>query len=130
VDLTNGLKNRTLGELDRSVIDFQSNKFYEKILDVYNAGKSFKQSTLLHLFNIQLLELNNKKFFVPSAYVQPINKLYNILTVTYQTDKEKLSILENNTTASSLKTSYKRFSYSQLNEILGYLKKLLTYSSK
>ncbi|MEI8091725.1 MAG: hypothetical protein WCG98_05930 [bacterium] len=37
VDLTNGLQNRTLGELDRSVIDLQSNKFYEGIMDIINA---------------------------------------------------------------------------------------------
>jgi fumarate reductase subunit C len=37
VDLTNGLRNWTLGELDRSVIDFDNNKFYEKIIDIYEA---------------------------------------------------------------------------------------------
>ena len=37
VDLTNGLRRWTLGELDRSVIDFANNKFYDKILDIYSA---------------------------------------------------------------------------------------------
>ncbi|MEI7563378.1 MAG: hypothetical protein WCJ39_07165 [bacterium] len=59
VDLTNGLKNWTLGELDRSVIDFQSNKFYPGIIDVYNAAEKIENNTsnLLSVFNLQYLRI-------------------------------------------------------------------------
>jgi hypothetical protein len=60
VDLTNGLQNRTLGELDRSVIDLHSNKFYNGILDVLNAGEKIEKNSnnLLNLFGIRYLNLS------------------------------------------------------------------------
>ncbi|MEI6118390.1 MAG: hypothetical protein WCP92_04020 [bacterium] len=82
VDLTNGLKNRTLGELDRSVIDFTSNKFYDKILDIYNAGKPNQFTVLYSLFTIQRVTLNDKTFFVKSSYAKPVKDLYSF-TTTY-----------------------------------------------
>lgn len=59
VDLTSGLKFRTLGELDRSVIDFESNKFYEGIMEVYNAAEKIEKNTsnLLSVFNLQYLSI-------------------------------------------------------------------------
>ena len=59
VDLTYGLKFRTIGELDRSVIDFQSNKFYEGIMDVYNAAEKIEKNTsnLMSAFNLQYLSI-------------------------------------------------------------------------
>lgn len=59
VDLTSGLRFWTLGELDRSVIDFQSNKFYEGIMDVYKSAEKIEKNTsnLLSVFNLQYLSI-------------------------------------------------------------------------
>jgi hypothetical protein len=59
VDLTSRLKFRTLGELDRSVIDFQSNKFYEGIMDIYKSAEKIEKNTsnLLSIFNLQYLSI-------------------------------------------------------------------------
>lgn len=84
VDLTNGLKNWTLGELDRSVIDFQSHKFYDKILDVYQAGRPNETNMLYYLFNIKRVTINNKTYLIKSDYVKPIKDLY-LFTTTYVT---------------------------------------------
>ncbi len=82
VDLTNGLKNRTIGELDWSVIDFQSNKFYDKILDVYEAGKPNETNVLYYLFNVKRITLNDKTFLIKSDYAKPVKDLY-LFTTTY-----------------------------------------------
>lgn len=84
VDLTNGLKHWTLGELDRSVIDFQSNKFYDKILDIYQAGRPNETNALYYLFNIKAVTLNKKTFFISSNHVKPVKDLY-AFTTTYVT---------------------------------------------
>ncbi len=82
VDLTNGLKNWTIGELDRSVIDFQSNKFYDGIINVYNAGEKIEKNTspLLAIFNVKYMNLSGVKLLVPSQYLKPIKDLYAALT--------------------------------------------------
>ncbi|HBB04974.1 TPA: hypothetical protein DCZ39_09145 [Patescibacteria group bacterium] len=80
VDLSNGLKTRTLGELDRSVIDYQSNKFYDKILDIYAAGKPNDSNALYYLFNIKRVTLNDKTYFIPSDYAKPVKDLYAFTT--------------------------------------------------
>lgn len=82
MDLTNGLKSRTLGELDRSVIDFASNKFYDKILDVYDGGKPNESTILYYLFNVKRVTFNDKTFLIPSDYVKPVKDLYSF-TTTY-----------------------------------------------
>lgn len=81
VDLTNGLKNWTLGELDRSVIDFQSNKFYQGIMDIYSAGEKIEKNSnnLLNLFNVRYLNLSGTKLLVPSPYLKPIKDLYAMI---------------------------------------------------
>jgi hypothetical protein len=84
VDLSNGLKNRTLGELDRSVIDFASNKFYDKILDVYEAGQPNESNALYYLFNVKRVTLNKKTYLITSDYAKPVKDLY-LFTTTYIT---------------------------------------------
>ncbi|MEI7557584.1 MAG: hypothetical protein WCJ45_01745 [bacterium] len=76
VDLSNGLKNRTLGELDRSVIDFASNKFYDKILDIYKAGQPNEMTVLYTLFNVKRTTINKKTYLIRSDYVKPVKDLY------------------------------------------------------
>ena len=94
MDLTNGLKNRTIGELDWSVIDFQSHKFYDKILDIYNAGKPNETNALYYLFNIKRVTLNDKTYFIPSDYAKPVKDLYSF-TTTYLTGlKDQLNFLD------------------------------------
>jgi hypothetical protein len=82
IDLTNGLQNRVLGELDRSVIDFQSNKFYEGITDVYNSSEKIEKNTsyLLNVFNVKYLDLSGVKLLVPSQYLKPIKDIYAMIT--------------------------------------------------
>jgi len=93
VDLTNGLTNRTLGELDRSVIDFASNKFYDKILDVYEAGKPNETNALYYLFNVKRVTLNDKTILIKSNYAKPVKDLY-LFTMTYVSGlKEQLNFL-------------------------------------
>ena len=94
VDLTNGLQKRTLGELDRSVIDFASKKFYSKILDVYNAGKPNEFTKLYYLFNVQRLTLNNKTFLIKPSYVKPIKDLYTFTTSYVKGQTEQLAFLD------------------------------------
>lgn len=94
VDLTNGLKNRTLGELDRSVIDFASNKFYEKIVDIYETGKPNEYTALYYLFNVQRLQLNKKTYLVKSDYIKPVKDLYISISNQTKENKEQLTILD------------------------------------
>jgi hypothetical protein len=81
VDLTDGLKNRTLGELDRSVIDFQTNKFYDGILDVIDSSEKLEKNTsnLLNLFNVRYLDLSGVHLLVPSQYLKPIADIYSAI---------------------------------------------------
>ncbi len=123
VDLTNGLKNRTLGELDWSVIDFQSNKFYDKILDIYEAGKPNESNALYYLFNIKRVTLNDKTFFVKTEYAKPVKDLY-LFTTTYVSGlKEQLNFLEQTKNTWSLSMKYKRFSKNDLDTIVDTTKK-------
>jgi len=123
VDLTNGLKNRTLGELDRSVIDFASNKFYEKILDVYEWGKPNEYTSLYTIFNIQRVTFNNKTLLIKSEYVKPVKDLYaNVLSQTKES-KAQLAMLDNIKATWSLSKKYKRFSKVDLDAIVDATKK-------
>jgi hypothetical protein len=76
------LRNRTLGELDRSVIDLASDKFYDKILDIYEAGKPNESNALYYLFNVKRITLNDKTFLIKSDYAKPVKDLYSF-TTTY-----------------------------------------------
>ena len=82
VDLTNGLQNRTIGELDRSVIDFQSHKYYDGIMAVYKSSEKIQDnnSRLLNIFNIQYLDLSGVHLLVPSQYRKPLIDLYAQIT--------------------------------------------------
>lgn len=123
VDLTNGLKNRTIGELDRSVIDFQSNKFYEKILDVYQAGKPNDVSAIYHIFNLRRLTLNKKTFLLKSDYSKPVQDLYSF-TTTYLTGlKSQLNFLDQTKANGTLRNKYKRFNQTDLDAIVDTTKK-------
>ena len=123
VDLTNGLKHRTLGELDRSVIDFQSNKFYDKILDIYTAGKPNPSNALYYLFNIKPVTLNNKTFLIKSEYVKPIKDLYTFTTTYVSGLTGQLDFLDKTKKNWSLSKKYKRFSSSDLDAIVDATKK-------
>jgi hypothetical protein len=94
VDLTNGLKNRTIGELDRSVIDFQSNKFYDKILDVYKAGLPNETNVLYYLFNVKRVTLNDKTYLIKSAYAKPVKDLYSFATTYVSGLENQLKFLD------------------------------------
>lgn len=126
VDLTNGLQHRTLGELDRSVIDFASNKFYDKILDVYNAGKPTEANSLYYLFNIKRLTLNDKTLLVKSDYVKPIKDLYANITKSASTTKAQLKQLDTIKSSNSLSKQYKRFKQADLDMIVDTTKQFLT----
>ncbi|MFA6256066.1 MAG: glycosyl hydrolase [Candidatus Absconditabacterales bacterium] len=123
VDLSNGLKNRTIGELDRSVIDFASNKFYDKILDVYEAGKPNETNALYYLFNIKRVTLNDKTYFIKSDYAKPVKDLY-LFTTTYLTGlKNQVNFLDKTKSSGSLRNKYKRFSKADLDAIVDATKK-------
>jgi len=125
VDLTNWLQSRTLGELDRSVIDFASNKFYEKILDIYDAGSKVDDNAILNLFNIRLINLNWMKFFVRSDYVAPINNIFHLVSLKYDTMSGKLEWLEELKNDWTLHGMFKRFDDNELNQIIESVKKII-----
>ena len=123
VDLTNGLTNRTLGELDRSVIDFASNKFYDKILDVYEAGKPNETNALYYLFNVKRVTLNDKTILIKSNYAKPVKDLY-LFTMTYVSGlKEQLNFFNQTKVTWSLSKKYKRFTKADLDAIVDSTKK-------
>ncbi len=123
VDLTNGLKNRTIGELDWSVIDFQSNKFYDKILDVYEAGKPNETNVLYYLFNVKRITLNDKTFLIKSDYAKPVKDLY-LFTTTYVSGLgAQLNFLDETKSTWSLNKKYKRFTQADLDAIVDSTKK-------
>lgn len=123
VDLTNGLKSRTLGELDRSVIDPVSNKFYDKILDVYEAGKPNESNTLLYLFNVKRVTLNDKTFLIKSDYAKPVKDLYSFTKSYVSGLAGQLSFLETTKKDWSLNKKYKRFGSGDLSNIVDATKK-------
>lgn len=125
VDLTNGLKNRTLGELDRSVIDFASNKFYEKIVDIYETGKPNEYTALYYLFNVQRLQLNKKTYLVKSDYIKPVKDLYISISNQTKENKEQLTILDTIKKTWSLSKKYKRFTKTDIAVIVDTTKKFL-----
>lgn len=123
VDLTNGLQNRTLGELDRSVIDLASNKFYEWIMDVINAGEKIEKnsSNLLNLFNIRYLNLSGAKLFVPAQYLKPVQDLYkNILSGSISISSALQSLADG-----GVQRLYRRFDAKDAQEIVEILRKVL-----
>ena len=123
VDLTNGLQNRTLGELDWSVIDFASKKFYSKIIDVYNAGRPNEMNALYYLFNIKRITIANKTFLIKSDYVKPVKDLYSF-TTTYITGlTNQLNFLDETKKNWSLSKKYKRFGSGDLAEIVDATRK-------
>ncbi|EKD24544.1 MAG: Dockerin type 1 [uncultured bacterium (gcode 4)] len=123
VDLSNGLKTRTLGELDRSVIDYQSNKFYDKILDIYAAGKPNDSNALYYLFNIKRVTLNDKTYFIPSDYAKPVKDLYAFTTKYVTGLSGQLDFLDKTKTSWSLRNQYKRFTKVNLDAIVDATKK-------
>ncbi len=123
VDLTNGLKNRTLGELDRSVIDFVSDKFYDKILDVYEAGKPNESNALYYLFNIKRVTLNDKTYFIKSDYAKPVKDLYSFTTTYISGLANQLNFLDETKKTWSLRNKYKRFGSGDLTAIVDNTKK-------
>ena len=123
VDLSNGLKNRTLGELDRSVIDFQSNKFYDKILDVYKAGQPNETNVLYYLFNVKRVTLNEKTHLIKSDYAKPVKDLY-LFTKTYVSGlAEQLNFLDETKKNWGLSKKYKRFDKADLDAIVDATRK-------
>lgn len=123
VDLTDGLKNWTLGELDRSVIDFANNKFYEKILDIYEAGKPNPYTALYTLFNVQRLTLNQTTHLIKTDYIKPVKDLYADI-VAYSSNKQtQLKQLDTIKSSNSLATKYKRFKKTDLDAIVDATKK-------
>lgn len=123
VDLTNGLKNRTLGELDRSVIDFESNKFYDKILDIYEAGKPNETNALYYLFNIKRVTINEKTYLIQSDYAKPVKDLYDFTIKNISGLKEQTNFLDETKKNGTLKNKYKRFDKTDLDTIVDATKK-------
>jgi hypothetical protein len=123
VDLTNGLKTRTLGELDRSVIDFASNKFYDKILDVYEWGKPNGYTALYNLFSIQRLTINNQAYLIKSEYVKPVKDLYKNILLQTKDYKAQIAMLDNIKATWSLSRKYRRFTKDDLDAIVDATKK-------
>ena len=125
MDLTNGLKNRTIGELDWSVIDYQSNKFYDKILDLYDAGKPNESNGIYYLFNIKRVTLNDKTFFIKSDYTKPVKDLY-LFTTTYISGlTNQMDFLEGTKNNGTLRNQYKRFTKLDLDAIVDATKKFV-----
>ena len=118
VDLTNGLRRWTLGELDRSVIDFANNKFYEKIMDVYDGGSSKYAKALYYLFNAQRLTLNEKTHLVRSNFVKPVIDLYADIQTQNSNTAGQVALLENIKASWSLARKYRRFSSEELDGII------------
>lgn len=118
VDLTSGLKHWTLGELDWSVIDFANNKFYEKIMEVYEAGKPNPYTALYTLFNVQRVKLWTITHLVPSQYIKPVRDLYSEIQ-RFSTDKQaQLRQLDTIKANRDLAKKYRRFSSTDLDEIV------------
>lgn len=126
VDLTNWLKNRTLWELDWSVIDFRTNKFYESIIDMYNSADKLKNNStvIMNMFDIVLISRNDKNIFVKSAYTKPMKDIITMLDKQYSGNQQKLEMIDSLYSKWSLALKYKRFSDKQLKEIVESLKKL------
>jgi hypothetical protein len=119
VDYTNWLTEKIIWEADRSVIDFNSNKLYDWIFGLYQDTEKFENNTpLLSLFNISLLNLSGNKMFVKSNYVQLIKSLYNNYSWNNLSKLNQLSV-------ENLQGKYKRFSKSDLNNIIQILKNFL-----
>jgi len=126
VDLTNGLQNWTLGELDRSVIDLASNKFYHGIMDVINAGEKIESNSnnLLNLFAIRYVNLSGAKLFVPSQYFKPVQDLYTQI-MTYSTSPSaQLSAIQS-LEEQGIRRQYRRFSDKDAKAIADILRKVL-----
>jgi hypothetical protein len=105
------------------VIDFQSNKFYDKILDIYQAGKPNETNALYYLFNIKRVTLNDKTFFIQSDYAKPVKDLY-LFTTTYVAGLTgQLDFLDKTKSSGSLSKKYKRFNPSDLNAIVDATRK-------
>ena len=126
VDLTNGLQNWTLGELDRSVIDLASNKFYEWIMDVINAGEKIEKnsSNLLNLFNIRYLNLSGAKLFVPSQYLKPVQDLYKQVMANTTTESAQLASIQS-LQDQWIQKLYRRFTAKDATAIADILRKVL-----
>lgn len=123
VDLSNGLKNWTLGELDRSVIDFASNKFYDKILDIYKAGQPNEMTVLYTLFNVKRTTINKKTYLIRSDYVKPVKDLYALALSYASWHNEQVSFLDATKESGTLRNKYKRFTKADLDAIVDATKK-------
>ncbi len=122
VDLTNGLQNRTLGELDWSAIDLASNKFYEWIMDLINAWEKLEKNTsvLVNVFNIRYLSLSGTQMFVPSQYYKPIQDLYkNILSGSVSVSTALQSLADG-----WLQKLYRRFNVKDAQAMVEILRKV------
>lgn len=126
VDLTNGLQNWTLGELDWSVIDLASNKFYTAIMDVINAGEKIEKnsSNLLNLFNIRYLNLSWAKLFVPSQYLKPVQDLYKQVMTNATSSSAQLSAIQS-LEEQGIHRQYRRFNDKDAKAIADILRKVL-----
>ena len=127
VDLTSGLKNWTIGELDRSVIDLQSNKFYDGIMDVINAGEKLENNTnnLLNLFNVRYLNLSGAKLLVPSQYLKPVQDLFKGIIANATSLSGQLTLVQT-LQDQGIHTIYKnRFTDSDAKAIADILRKIL-----
>lgn len=132
VDLTNGLKNWTLWELDWSVIDFRTNKFYESIIDIYNSAEKTKNNSavIMNMFDISSVSRGSNSIFVRSAYSKPIKDIVNLLDKQYSGTQQKLEMIDSIYTKWNLASKYKRFNDKQLKEIVESLKKLFKEKEK
>lgn len=126
VDLTNGLQNRTLGELDRSVIDLSSNKFYEWIMSVINSGEKIEKnaSNLLNLFNIRYLNLSGARLFVPAQYLKPVQDLYKGVMANNSTTSAQLASIQS-LQDQWIQKLYRRFTTKDATAIADILRKVL-----
>ncbi len=132
VDLTNGLKNRTLGELDWSVIDFQSNKFYTWIMAIYNSSEKLENnsSVLFNLFGIKYLTMTGVKQLVPSAYIKPVRDLYQYISSGNVSASIKLQTLATVKSQWNITRLYRKLTATQATEILNILEKIFKAEKK
>ncbi len=125
VDYTNGLSDWIIGEADRSVIDFRSNKFYTGILDVYETGKPNIYSSLYYLFNVQRVTINNQTHLIKSQYARPVKTLYAEMVKYSNNTSTQLAQLDSIKYTNSLATKYKRFKKEDLDAIVDSTKKFI-----
>lgn len=91
IDLTNGLQQRIIWELDRALINLSNGKFYESFRDIYSKS-SHDLASILQIFGLESLQINGKKREVPPHLKTKIKAIESIIANKYQTTAEKADL--------------------------------------